>query len=77
MIVRRAVMGLLSLAMKLLLKPEKPVELSDGDLVIERAVDGHFNTIGTVNGQEARFMVHAAPVVANSTIEARCYSATC
>ena len=52
-----AVMGLLYLLMTHYLKPKQAEVLSNGDLVIQRSTDGHFYTLGTINGQEAKFMV--------------------
>ena len=51
------VMGLLYLLMTHYLKPKQAQVRSNGDLVIERSSDGHFYTLGTVNGQEVKFMV--------------------
>jgi aspartyl protease family protein len=52
-----AVMGLLYLMMTHYLKPKQAQVLANGDLVIQRSADGHFYTLGTINGQEATFMV--------------------
>ena len=51
------VMALLYLAMTHYLKPRQVQVLANGDLVITRSHDGHFYTMGTVNGREARFLV--------------------
>lgn len=51
------VMGLLYLLMTHYLKPKQAQVLANGDLVIKRSQDGHFYTTGTVNGQQAKFMV--------------------
>jgi len=51
------VMGLLYLLMTHYLKPKQALVQANGDLVITRAQDGHFYTTGTINGQEAVFMV--------------------
>ena len=51
------VMGLLYLLMTHYLKPKQAQVLANGDLVIKRSQDGHFYTTGTVNGQEANFLV--------------------
>ena len=51
------VMGLLYLLMTHYLKPGQAQVLANGDLVIKRSQDGHFYTTGTVNGQQAKFMV--------------------
>lgn len=51
------VMALLYLAMTHYLKPRQVQVLANGDLVINRSHDGHFYTMGTVNGREARFLV--------------------
>jgi len=52
-----AVMGLLYMLMTHYLKPKQAQVLANGDLVINRSQDGHFYTIGTINGREAKFMV--------------------
>lgn len=52
-----AVMGLLYGLMTHYLKPKQATVLANGDLVIQRSQDGHFYTLGSINGQEARFMV--------------------
>jgi aspartyl protease family protein len=51
------VIGLLYLLMSHYLAPRKSQVLSNGDLVIPRARDGHFYAMGQVNGRQARFMV--------------------
>lgn len=51
------VMGLLYLAMTHYLKPKQVQVLANGDLVIKRSYDGHFYTLGTVNGRDAKFLV--------------------
>lgn len=51
------VMGLLYLLMTHYLQPRPAQVLANGDLVIDRAQDGHFYTMGRINGQEAQFMV--------------------
>lgn len=51
------VMGLLYLLMTHYLQPKQAQVLANGDLVIKRSPDGHFYALGTVNGQEAKFMV--------------------
>jgi aspartyl protease family protein len=51
------VMGLLYMGMTYYLKPRQAKVLANGDLVINRSQDGHFYTLGKINGQEARFMV--------------------
>jgi aspartyl protease family protein len=51
------VMGLLYLLMTHYLKPTPAQVLANGDLVIKRSQDGHFYTTGTINGQEAHFLV--------------------
>jgi aspartyl protease family protein len=50
-------MGLLYLLMTHYLKPKQAQVRSNGDLVIERSSNGHFYTLGTINGQEVKFMV--------------------
>jgi len=51
------VMGLLYLLMTHYLKPKQAQVRSNGDLVIQRSTDGHFYTLGSVNGREVQFMV--------------------
>ncbi len=51
-----AVMGLLFAVMTHYLKPRQAQVLANGDLVIERASDGHFYALGSVNGREAKFL---------------------
>jgi aspartyl protease family protein len=51
------VMGLLFGLMTQYLRPKQAHVLSNGDLVLERARDGHFYTQGAVNGTEVRFLV--------------------
>jgi len=50
-------MGLLYLLMTHYLKPKQAQVLANGDLVIERSTNGHFYTLGSINGQEVKFMV--------------------
>ena len=57
MIFWAVVMGLLYMGMTHYLKPKQAQVLANGDLVITRSQDGHYYTLGTVNGTEARFMV--------------------
>ena len=52
-----AVMGFLYLAMTHYFKPTQTQVMANGDLVIERARDGHFYAMGTINGRVAKFMV--------------------
>jgi len=52
-----AVMGLLYVLMSHYLKPKQAQVLANGDLVINRSLDGHFYTTGKINGKEANFMV--------------------
>lgn len=52
-----AVMGLLYALMTHYLKPKQSQVLANGDLIIERAQDGHFYTRGTINGREVTFLV--------------------
>jgi len=52
-----AVMGLLYAAMTYYLKPRQAQVLANGDLVIERARDGHFYVPGRINGQDVVFLV--------------------
>ncbi|MBE0472754.1 TIGR02281 family clan AA aspartic protease [Rhodoferax sp.] len=51
------VMGLLYALMTHYLKPKAAQVLTNGDLVIARARDGHFYAPGTVNGEPVTFMV--------------------
>jgi aspartyl protease family protein len=51
------VMGIAYSCMTIYLKPNQARVLSNGDLVISRAQDGHFYTMGMVNGREAKFLV--------------------
>ena len=52
-----AVMGLLYMLMTHYLKPKQTQISANGDLVIPRSHDGHFYTMGTINGQPVKFMV--------------------
>jgi len=52
-----AVMALLYGLMTHYLKPKQAQVLANGDLVIERAHDGHFYVPGAVNGRDVKFMV--------------------
>lgn len=52
-----AVMGVLYALMTYYLKPGQPQVLANGDLIIERAHDGHFYTPGTINGHDVTFLV--------------------
>jgi aspartyl protease family protein len=51
------VMGLLYGAMTYYLKPKQAKVLANGELMIQRSQDGHFYTLGKVNGIEVTFMV--------------------
>ncbi|MDP1531424.1 retropepsin-like aspartic protease family protein [Rhodoferax sp.] len=51
------VMALLYGAMNHYLKPKQVEVLANGDLVIHRSHDGHFYTLGTINGREVKFLV--------------------
>jgi aspartyl protease family protein len=51
------VMGLLYLLMTHYLKPKQARVQANGDLVIQRSQDGHFYTLGSVNGQQVKFVV--------------------
>ncbi len=62
-----AVMGVLYFAMTHYLKPKHPVVLANGDLVIERSVDGHFYVMGTVNGHDAKFLIDTGASVVSVT----------
>ena len=63
------VMGLLYLLMTHYLKPTQTQVLANGDLVIERARDGHFYAMGTVNGRAAKFMVDTGASVVSVSEE--------
>jgi aspartyl protease family protein len=52
-------MGLLYMAMTHYLKPKQALVTANGDIVISRSQDGHFYTVGSINGNEAKFMVDA------------------
>jgi len=52
-----AVMGVLYLLMQRSLQPQQTRVEANGDLVIERARDGHFYVPGRVNGADAVFLV--------------------
>ncbi len=52
-----AVMGLLYALMTHYLQPKQSQVLANGDLIIERAQDGHFYTPGTINGRQVTFLV--------------------
>ena len=52
-----AVMALLYALMTHYLKPKQAQILANGDLVIDRSNDGHFYTMGKVNGKDAKFLV--------------------
>lgn len=51
------VMGLLYVAMNQALKPKPIIVTASGDLIIQRARDGHFYAAGAVNGKSANFLV--------------------
>lgn len=51
------VMAVLYFAMSYYLKPKGPEVVANGDLVIKRSLDGHFRTLGNVNGREVKFLV--------------------
>lgn len=57
MVVWCILVGLLYGLMTHFLKPKPARVLANGDLVIQRSQDGHFYTLGTVNGSEAKFMI--------------------
>ena len=52
-----AVMGLLYMTMTHFLKPKQAQITASSDLVISRSQDGHFYTMGSINGREVKFMV--------------------
>ncbi len=51
------VMGLLYAGMSVYLQPKKAQVLANGDLIIPRALDGHFYTPGRIQGVEVTFLV--------------------
>nr|CBA31402.1 hypothetical protein Csp_F37350 [Curvibacter putative symbiont of Hydra magnipapillata] len=51
------VMGLLYAGMSVYLQPKKAQVLANGDLIIPRALDGHFYTTGRIQGVEVTFLV--------------------
>jgi aspartyl protease family protein len=51
------VMGILYVAAQQFLKPKPIVITASGELVIQRARDGHFRAPGSVNGRPVEFMV--------------------
>jgi len=51
------VMGLLYGLMTHYLKPKQAQVLGNGDLVINRSHDGHFYTLGNINGHEVKFLI--------------------
>lgn len=51
------VMGLLYMLMTHYLKPKQIKISANGDLIIPRSHDGHFYTLGTINGQQVTFLV--------------------
>lgn len=51
------VLGLLYVLMSYAIQPKQAQVLANGDLVMQRARDGHFYAPGTVNGQEVVFLV--------------------
>lgn len=56
-------MGLLYLLMDHYQKPRQAQVLANGDVVLERAPDGHFYAMGMVNGQAVRFLVDTGATV--------------
>ncbi len=60
-----AVMGLLYMAMTYYLKPKQAQVTANGDLVISRSQDGHFYTMGSINGREVKFMVDTGATLVN------------
>ena len=51
------VMGVLYAGMSLYLQPRQATVLASGELVIQRARDGHFYTTGRIQGLEVKFLV--------------------
>ncbi|WP_296509613.1 retropepsin-like aspartic protease [Rhodoferax sp.] len=52
-----AVMGLLYAGMTYYLRPKQVQVQASGDLVIQRALDGHFYAPGRIQGQDVMFLV--------------------
>lgn len=51
------VMGIVYALMHYALSPKRPKANGNGDVVISRSTDGHFRTVGTVNGSETTFLI--------------------
>ena len=51
------VMGIVYALMQYTLSPKRPKANGNGEVVITRSTDGHFRTVGTVNGSETVFLV--------------------
>lgn len=68
-----AVFAVLYAAVEFYLKPKPMVITASGDLVIERARDGHFHMPGSVNGKPVDFLVDtgASLVVVSETFARR------
>lgn len=72
-----AVMGVVYALMQQVLRPKPPVMSANGELVIQRAADGHFYAPGTVNGYPVNFLVDTgASLVSVSESVARKVSLT-
>lgn len=51
------VMGVVYGLMTHYMKPKQAKVLANGDLVINRSQDGHFYTVGSINGKKVKFMI--------------------
>lgn len=51
------VMGIVYALMQYTIAPKRPKANGRGEVVIARSTDGHFRTVGTVNGRETVFLI--------------------
>lgn len=51
------VMGIVYALMQYTLSPKRPKANGQGEVVITRSTDGHFRTVGMVNGSETAFLI--------------------
>lgn len=51
------VMGIVYASMHYAIAPKRPQSNSKGEVVITRSTDGHFRTVGAVNGSETIFLI--------------------
>lgn len=51
------VMGIVYALMHYAIAPKRPKANGNGEVVIVRSTDGHFRTVGTVNGRETAFLI--------------------